>query len=109
MAIQNEKGDTIRIAEIRLRPKQLANPENGFNCTVASKCIDSRDGSEYYDSPVDRNIDLDAHVAKGTITAEEFQQVYTVIARVYEADRTATAEVSEDEPVSGGTIVEGVV
>ena len=92
MAIQNEKGDTIRIAEIRLRPKQLANPENGFNCTVASKCIDSRDGSEYYDAPVDRNIDLDAHVAKGTITAEEYAVVYATIAKVYEVDRTTMAE-----------------
>ena len=84
MAIQNEKGDTIRIAEIRLRPKQLANPQNGFNCTVASKCIDSRDGSEYYPPKVDRVIDVDAAIAAGVVTAEQYQAVYAFFAACYD-------------------------
>ena len=88
--IQNEKGDTIRIAEIRLRPKDLANPQNGFTCTVASKCIDSRDESVYPDNPIDMNIDIDAQLASGELLLEDWQKVYTVIAETYERARTAT-------------------
>ena len=85
--ITNEKGDTIRIAEIRLRPKDLANPQNGFLCVVASKVVDSRDGEIHNDNPIQMNINLDDQVAEGVLTAEEYASVYSIIAKSYEYAR----------------------
>ena len=80
----NDKGDIERLAEIQLKPKDVKDPTKGFSCKVATKCIDSRDGSLYYPPKVDRVIDVDAAIAAGVVTAEQYQAVYAFFAACYD-------------------------
>ena len=82
----NAKGDIARIAEIQLTPKNIKEPAQGFNVKVATKYEDSRDGALYVEAPVDRAINVDAMIAAGVVTSEEWQSVYLFFAKCYDAD-----------------------
>ena len=96
----NAKGDTMRIAEVSLKPKDLNNPQKGFSVRVVTKCIDSRDGAPYFPQNPGRDISVEDAIAAGVVTEQEYQQVYSFCARRYEWEPEPKAKEVTDEVVN---------
>ena len=100
MARKNAKGDIERIAEVSLKPKDLNNPQAGFTVRAVTKCIDSRDGAPYFPQNPGRDISVADAIAEGVVTEQEYQQVYSFFARLYEWEPEPKAKEVKDEVVN---------
>ena len=85
MPRKNSKGDTLRIAEVTLTPEDVREPSKGWRIKTVSRAIDERDGSLYWPQVTEQTT-AKSLIEKGVITEEEFQTMYSTIAKIYEVN-----------------------